>query len=254
MGSVLESTARQQRFDSLSRNAPSKSGVGSKTRFQISLNCSNVRFTPSRRQICSCQSRGDMRPSCQSRHRGSCSMAAQVSGGGSELFPASPPIAPGMWSRTSTRPMSKMMARIFLGARFLDSNGLRFFDYRRFHCGVALRVAAFAKNADHRGKQRNHHYHRDYIMNFLSNIRNRPAQQIATQNHAADPQDPAKNIVRNISRIRHSRGACYGRTERTDDGHEAREDYRLPAVFFIKRACAMQMTGAKEKRLFTFVQ
>ena len=79
-------------------------------------------------------------------------MAAQVSCGVSEIIPASPPIAPAMSSRTNTRPISKMMARFFLGSVLLDSNGLCFFDYRRFQCGAALRVAAFAKNADRRGK------------------------------------------------------------------------------------------------------
>ena len=82
-----------------------------------------------------------------------------------------------------------MMARHFLGfqvwVRFLGSNGLGFFDtevsashvvaIHRVHCGATLRFAAFAKNADHRGKQRNHHYHRDYIVDFLSNIGDRAA-------------------------------------------------------------------------------
>ena len=43
-------------------------------------------------------------------------MAAQVSCGVSEIIPASPPIAPATSSRTSTRPISKMIARIFLGS------------------------------------------------------------------------------------------------------------------------------------------
>src|ERR1700693_3101439 len=111
-------------------------------------------------------------------------------------MPASPPIAPAISSRTSTRPISKTMARRFLGSRvlgagLLGSNGLCFFGYRRLYCCVAalcvaihrastlgvatLCFAAFAKNADHCGKQRNHHYDGDYIMDFLTNIGNRTA-------------------------------------------------------------------------------
>src|ERR1700680_4726416 len=88
-------------------------GLGSRTRFQTSVNCSKVELPPKRLAKWRYQSRGEIRPSCQSDQRGSFSMAVHSSAGEREPAAARPCMARETSIRIRTRPISKMMARSF---------------------------------------------------------------------------------------------------------------------------------------------
>src|SRR5580704_1163992 len=90
-------------------------GVGSRTRFQISVNCSKLKLPPKRLARWRYQSRGEIRPSCQSCQRGSFSMADHSSEGEREPPAARPCIAPVTSILTRTRPISKIIARRLAG-------------------------------------------------------------------------------------------------------------------------------------------
>src|SRR5882762_884783 len=116
MGSVLESSANRYFFDSFSNNSLPWIGSGSSTRFHLSANSSNVAEPPKRLCMCKCQSRAEIRPSCQSFHSGSFSMADHSSSADNESPELIPFIARPTLMRISTRPMSKMTARTLRAA------------------------------------------------------------------------------------------------------------------------------------------
>src|SRR6266404_3962655 len=116
MGSVLESSANRYFFDSFSNYSLPWIGSGSSTRFHLSVNSSNVADPPKRLCMCKCQSRAEMRPSCQSCQRGSFSMADQSSSADSDNPEAIPFMARAKSIRINTRPISKMTARTFRAA------------------------------------------------------------------------------------------------------------------------------------------
>src|SRR5205823_4007349 len=123
-------------------------GVGSRARFQTSTNCSKLSLLPRRFDKCKCQSRGEMRPSCQSFQRTSFSRADQISSGESEIPSTRPLVARATLTGISTRPISKMMActlgeatRYSFSAPGMEAARL---ELRAWSCRLARRMLMIA--------------------------------------------------------------------------------------------------------------
>src|SRR2546430_1846398 len=116
-----------------------------------------------------------MRLSCQSGKRGSFSMAVQSSEG-ERCQPGSKPlIAREMSTRISTRPMSKIMARILPRAKGLLTPGF------------ARDRASRPENTDNDRDHRKNHNDRNHVMNACTDIGHGAAQEKASKDHRPDP-------------------------------------------------------------------
>ena len=82
---------------------------------------------------------------------------------------------------------------------------------------------------------------------MFRNARNRAAEYEANHEHAPDPQERARNVVREVRLETHLRSARDHRRERPYDGHEARQNDRLPAVLLVELLGPQQMLLVKEK-------
>ena len=110
MGSVFESSTRRWRRASCWNRSSPRMGSRSRALFHAAQNCSNVCVDFRRRARCLCHSRGSIRPSCHSRHRGSVSIVVQTRSGERLAPPPSVVRARFRLTLTITRPMSKMIA------------------------------------------------------------------------------------------------------------------------------------------------
>src|SRR5215469_2362404 len=169
MGSVLESKPRRWCPESSANRELSWMGCGSRAEFQTAVNCSNVSDNWKRLPRCKCQSRAEMRPSCQSGQRGSFSMADHNSWGLRERPSASAALTFSTFTSTRTRPISKMTARNLGTVLALPWT----------HDRAGSRFATRLQIADDGGQQRKKNDHRDYVMNALTDIRNGAAQKVA---------------------------------------------------------------------------
>src|ERR1700730_17173304 len=115
-------------------------------------------------------------------------------------------------------------------------------------------AVAAAPVTDHRRHKRKYDDHQNDVMDALADVGNGAAEQGAAENHGADPQDTAENIVSEVGRISHAGGSRYRRAESAHDGNEAGEDDGFAPVLFIKIVGPLQMAAAKEERLLAGVQ
>src|SRR5437879_3012684 len=106
MGSVFESSTKRWRRASCSNRSSPRMGSRSRALFHAAQNCSNVCVDCRRRARCTCHSRGSIRPSCHSRHRGSVSIAVQTCSGERLAPPPSVVRARFRLTLTITRPRS----------------------------------------------------------------------------------------------------------------------------------------------------
>jgi len=109
-------------------------------------------------------------------------------------------------------------------------------------------------DADDRWKNGKYDHDGNDIMNAFTNIRHRPAQRVSTENHGADPKNPTKNIEGQIAGIRHLCRAGNGRTERSNDRNETREDDGPATILFVEFMGALKMASSEEKGVFAAVQ
>src|SRR5580704_3234818 len=79
-------------------------------------------------------------------------------------------------------------------------------------------------------------------------------QCIAAEDHGANPENPAKHVEEHVTDVRHFRGAGHGRTKRSNDGNEPREDHGPAAIFFVEIMSALQMAAAEKERVFAAVE
>src|SRR5258708_11525106 len=79
-------------------------------------------------------------------------------------------------------------------------------------------------------------------------------KRIAAQDHGAHPEDAAEDIESEETGVGHSGGAGYRRAERSDNGNEARENHRAPAILFVKIMGALEMASPEEERIFAAIQ
>src|SRR5258708_28655215 len=79
-------------------------------------------------------------------------------------------------------------------------------------------------------------------------------KRIAAQDHGAHPEDAAEDIESEETGVGHSGGAGYRRAERSDNGNEARENHRAPAILFVKIMGALEMASPEEERSFAAIQ
>jgi len=91
-------------------------------------------------------------------------------------------------------------------------------------------------------------------VNVLADVGDEMAKRVAADYGGSDPADAADNIEEEIARIGHSRGARDGRTERSDDGDEARENHGTAAIFFVELVGPLEMAAAKKERVFAAVK
>ena len=102
--------------------------------------------------------------------------------------------------------------------------------------------------------QREQHDHRDDPVNLPVNVRHRAAEEVAEQDHAADPEEAAEDVVAQIATVRHFRSAGHRRAERADDRNEAGEDYGLAAMMLVESVGALEMLALEEARIGPVVE
>ena len=86
-------------------------------------------------------------------------------------------------------------------------------------------------------------------MNFLFDIRDRPAERKSQERHACDPAEAPADAVGQEFPVRHAADSGHGRRERADDRNEACQDKRLRSVFIVEFLRSDQMILVKEKRI-----
>lgn len=91
-------------------------------------------------------------------------------------------------------------------------------------------------------------------MDALADIWDGTSEKIAPENHGANPEDAAEDIVNEVTRIRHLRSACDWRTKGANDGHEAHQNNRFAAIGFIELVGALEMALVEEKRVFATIE
>ena len=91
-------------------------------------------------------------------------------------------------------------------------------------------------------------------MDVLADIRDQMAERITAKNRSANPEDTAKTIKKKIARIRHFCGARDGWTKRSNDGHEARENYCAAPVFFIEVVRSLKVAPAEKEGVFATIK
>ena len=77
-------------------------------------------------------------------------------------------------------------------------------------------------------------------MNVAVDVRHRLTEKIPRPRHAEDPSGSAYDIVEEEPTIRHAGDAGHDGRERTDDGHEARDDDRLGAMAVVEAPGAVR--------------
>ena len=151
--------------------------------------------------------------------------------------------------RTRTRPISKMMARSFGAGMGLFNLAVKYGRPERSIGGLPG-----TEYADDGRKNGNDDDDGNDIVNVLADVGDEMAERVAAKDHGANPEDAAKNIEEKISRIRHFCGACDGRTKRSNDGDEARENYGPAAVFFVEIVGALEMAAAEKEGILAAVK
>src|SRR6266481_8763081 len=79
-------------------------------------------------------------------------------------------------------------------------------------------------------------------------------ERIAAQDHSAYPEDAAEDIEGEVTGVGHFGCAGDRRAERSNDGHEARENHGAPAILFIEIMGALEVASPEEERIFTVIQ
>ena len=83
-------------------------------------------------------------------------------------------------------------------------------------------------------------------MKVFADIGDSGAGDIPANEHAADPQGSAKDVINEISGIAHRCGACDWRAKGADDGNEASQDYGPAPIFFVEVVSSLEMTTPEE--------
>ncbi len=91
-------------------------------------------------------------------------------------------------------------------------------------------------------------------MNFLADIWNRAAKEVASEDHRADPEYTATDVVHEIGSIRHPGGTGNRRAERANDRDESCQNHGLPTVLLIKIMSALQVSLLEKHRIFATVE
>jgi hypothetical protein len=110
------------------------------------------------------------------------------------------------------------------------------------------------KHANNGREYREEDHHGDHIVDVLADVGDEMAKRIPTEDRGANPEDASKSVEEQVTRIGHSCGACDRRTERSDDGNEARENYGPASVFFVKIVGALEMAAAEKQGIFAAVE
>src|SRR5437016_10821927 len=120
--------------------------------------------------------------------------------------------------------------------------------------GSSTVLAPGAKDADDRRQNGQHDNHSNDVMDALTDVGDRAAQDVAAQNHGPDPEDPAENVESEVTGIGHFCGAGHRRAKRSNDGNEARENDGPAAIFFIEVMGALKVAAPEEEGVFAAVQ
>src|SRR6266404_9506767 len=114
--------------------------------------------------------------------------------------------------------------------------------------------ASRTEDADDCGKNGKDDDNGNDVVNALSNVGNRTSKDVAAEDHRANPQNTSTNVKEEIAGIRHFRSAGDRRTERPNDGDEAREDHGTAAIFLVEIMSPLKMAAAEEERVLAAVE
>src|SRR5713101_5959575 len=91
-------------------------------------------------------------------------------------------------------------------------------------------------------------------MKIFADVRNLGSGEITSEDHAANPEEAAKNVIEEIRGVGHLRGAGHGRAECAYDGDEAGQDHGSAAISFVEFVGPQKVTAPKEKRVFASIE
>lgn len=83
-------------------------------------------------------------------------------------------------------------------------------------------------------------------MNPAAEVWHEFADGVATEDHAANPEDAAGNVIGEVFGVAHLRGARDRRAEGPHDGNEAGKDDGFAAVFFVELMGANEMLALED--------
>src|SRR3981081_4405366 len=85
-------------------------------------------------------------------------------------------------------------------------------------------------------------------------VGDRTAQEVASQDGAEYPENPAQNVESKISAVGHSRRPRHGGAKRPHHGNESRDDDRLHPVLFVELVRPREVTLLEVKRISAAVE
>src|SRR5271157_89574 len=125
---------------------------------------------------------------------------------------------------------------------------LRFGDGRTSWHGICVTwPQPLPQNTDNRRQDRKKNDRGDDVMKIFPDVGDPGAGHIAPKQHAADPKGAAKDVVDQITVIRHLSSAGDGRTEGAHDRNETRQDYSPATIFFVEFVRSLEMAAAEEE-------
>ena len=105
------------------------------------------------------------------------------------------------------------------------------------------------RSFNQRRQDRNEDDRQNHQREVLLHHRNVP-EQVAGRNEAPDPQETPEHAESQEAQVVHPPDARDERGEGADDGHEARDDDRLDAVFLVELMGALQVRAVEPARAF----
>src|ERR1700730_14078587 len=84
------------------------------------------------------------------------------------------------------------------------------------------------------------------VMDALVDVRHRPPERIAEQDHAPHPAESSADIIEKVPPVAHLCSAGYRRAKRPDDRNKSREDDRLSAISLIKFVGALKVPSLEK--------
>ena len=95
---------------------------------------------------------------------------------------------------------------------------------------------------------------RNDVVKVLADVRDARTGQVTAEQHAADPQGSAKDVVEKVGRVAHLRRTSDRGAERANDGNEARQNHGAAAIFLVKLMGPLQVAATEEKGVFAAIE
>src|SRR5688572_4160693 len=111
------------------------------------------------------------------------------------------------------------------------------------------RPLPFLVPVDDSGQDRQEHDNDNDKLDVLVDPRNVAAQEIPGEEHAPDPEQPARHIIEDEAPVLHLADAGHDRGKSPDDRHETRNDDGLATVALVEVLGPVQVALVEQQRI-----